>query len=140
MTAAGEAQPGSLGGLTPAPGVPVVRPSRQRTSSWPLVDRIGYWLCWGTGIALCAIALAIVLFMLVKGISYLRPSLFVQSPAPAVHQSEAGGFFDPIVGTFILTAIGIADRGADRHRDRGVAVGVRAPGGRSRGRSSRRSR
>jgi phosphate transport system permease protein len=111
MAAAGEAPLGSLGGLVPGPGVPVVHPSRQRTTSWPLVDRIGYWLCWGTGIALCAIALAIVLFMLIKGISYLKPSLFVQSPAPAVHQSEAGGFFDPIVGTFILTALGIAIAG-----------------------------
>jgi phosphate transport system permease protein len=85
-----------------------IKPGRQSTNSWPLIDRIGYWLCWATGLALCAIALAIVLFMFVQGISYLKPSLFVQSPAPAVHQSEAGGFFDPIVGTFILTALGIA--------------------------------
>ncbi|HTA14014.1 MAG TPA: ABC transporter permease, partial [Solirubrobacteraceae bacterium] len=94
--------------LAPPPGMMAIRPGRQSTSSWPLIDRIGYWLCWATGLALCAIALAIVLFMFVKGISYLEPSLFVQSPAPAVHQSEAGGFFDPIVGTFILTALGIA--------------------------------
>jgi phosphate transport system permease protein len=94
-------------GLAPAPaGLVVVRPRRQSTASWPLVDRIGYWLCWATGIALCAIALAIVLFMLVKGVSYLRPSLFVQSPAPSAVQSQAGGFLDPIIGTFILTAEG----------------------------------
>jgi phosphate transport system permease protein len=94
--------------LTPVPaGLAVVRPRRQSTASWPLVDRIGYWLCWGTGIALCAIALAIVLFMLTKGISDLHPSLFVQSPAPSQVQSQAGGFLDPIVGTFILTAEGI---------------------------------
>jgi phosphate transport system permease protein len=94
-------------GLAPVPaGLAVVRPRRQSTASWPLVDRIGYWLCWGTGIALCAIALAIVLFMLVKGVSYLRPSLFVQSPAPSQVQSQAGGFLDPIIGTFILTAEG----------------------------------
>jgi phosphate transport system permease protein len=85
-----------------------IKPGRQSTSSWPLIDRIGYWLCWATGLALCAIALAIVLFMFVKGVSYLKPSLLVQAPAPAVHQNEAGGFFDPIVGTFILTALGIA--------------------------------
>jgi phosphate transport system permease protein len=89
-------------------GLAVVRPRRQSTASWPLIDRIGYWLCWATGIALCLIALGIVLFMLVKGISYLQPSLFVHSPSPSVRQSEAGGFFDPIVGTFILTALGIA--------------------------------
>ncbi|HTZ86720.1 MAG TPA: ABC transporter permease subunit [Solirubrobacteraceae bacterium] len=93
--------------LAPGPGVPVVRPRRQRTSSWPLIDRIGYGLCWATGLALCAIAIAIVLYMLVKGIGYLKPSLFVESPAPAVKQDEAGGFFDPIIGTFILTGLGI---------------------------------
>jgi phosphate transport system permease protein len=92
----------------PQPGaLAIVRPRRQSSASWPLADRVGYWLCWATGIALCLIALGIVLFMLVKGISYLQPSLFVQSPAPSTHQSEAGGFFDPIVGTFILTAVGI---------------------------------
>jgi phosphate transport system permease protein len=48
------------------------------------------------------------MFMLVKGISYLRPSLLVQSPAPSLHQNEAGGFLDPIVGTLIVTAIGTA--------------------------------
>jgi phosphate transport system permease protein len=94
--------------LAPTPVVTTAaRPKRQSTSSWPLIDRLGYWLCWATGIALCLIALAIVLFMLVKGISYLRPSLFVQSPSASLQQSKAGGFFDPIVGTLIITAIGI---------------------------------
>ncbi|HUA74421.1 MAG TPA: ABC transporter permease subunit [Solirubrobacteraceae bacterium] len=101
------AEGAQLPALAPGPGVPVVRPRRQSISSWPLVDRIGYWLCWATGVALCAIALAVVLYMFVKGISYLKPSLFVQSPAPGVKQNETGGFFDPIVGTFMLTGLGI---------------------------------
>jgi phosphate transport system permease protein len=95
--------------LSPAPKGPVVvRPPRDSASSWPLVDRVCYWLCWASGIGLCAIALAIVLYMFVKGISYLSPSLFVQSPAPSLHQSQSGGFSDPIVGTLIITAIGTA--------------------------------
>lgn len=93
---------------TPPPGLAISRPRRQSTRSWPLIDRVGFALCWATGILLCLIALAIVLYMLVKGISDLHLSLFVQSPSPAVRQSEAGGFLDPIVGTFLLTAIGIA--------------------------------
>jgi phosphate transport system permease protein len=105
MAAAEGAQ---LAPLAPGPNLPVVRPRRQSTASWPLIDRVGYWLCWATGIALCAIALGIVLYMLIKGISYLQPSLFVHSPSPSVRQSEAGGFLDPIVGTFILTVLGIA--------------------------------
>jgi phosphate transport system permease protein len=96
--------------LAPAPpsGSAIARAPRERTASWPLVDRIGYWLCWAVGIGLCLLALAIVLYMFVKGISYLRPSLFVESPASSVKQSQSGGFLDPIVGTLIVATIGIA--------------------------------
>ena len=96
--------------LAPAPpsGSAIARSPRERTASWPLADRIGYWLCWVVGIGLCLIALAIVLFMLVKGISYLRPSMFFESPAPSAVQSQSGGFLDPIVGTLIVATVGIA--------------------------------
>jgi phosphate transport system permease protein len=86
---------------------PVPAP-REGVSSWPLIDRICYWLCWVTGIGLCVIAVAIVAFMFVKGIAYLRPELFVKSPAASIRQSQSGGFLDPIIGTFIVTAIGTA--------------------------------
>ena len=80
---------------------------RDSLSAWPLIDRLGYVLCWAAGLALCAIAGVIVLFMLVKGISYLHPSLLVQSPSPSTSQSASGGFLDPIEGTLIITGIGI---------------------------------
>jgi len=93
--------------MTQAPAeLTVVHPKRPGTAAWPLIDRIGYWLCWTTGIALCLIVSAIVIFMLVKGIAYLRPSLFVQSPIASVQQRTSGGFSDPIIGTLIVTAIG----------------------------------
>jgi phosphate transport system permease protein len=94
-----------------APASPLrARAARPRDSvtSWPLIDRLGWLLCWATGIGLFVVTGAIVLFMLVKGISYLRPALLTESPTGAVDQSKAGGFFDPIVGTLLLTAIGIA--------------------------------
>jgi phosphate transport system permease protein len=96
--------------LAPGPpsGAAIVRSTRERTGAWPLVDRISYALCWAVGIGLCLIALAIVLYMLVKGVSYLRPSLLVESPAPSAKQSESGGFLDPIVGSLILAALGTA--------------------------------
>jgi phosphate transport system permease protein len=97
----------SVTGFAQAPGeAAIVRPARQGTSSWPLVDRLAYWLCWGTGVALCLIAIAIVAYMAVKGASYLRLSSFISSPAPSLHESQSGGFSDPIVGTLIVTAIG----------------------------------
>jgi phosphate transport system permease protein len=94
--------------LAPEPSGPaVVRPPRETTASWPLIDRLGCWLCWATGIGLCLIAAAIVLYMFVKGISELHLSLFLESPAPSLHQNRSGGFLDPIVGTLIITAVGI---------------------------------
>ena len=94
--------------IAPAPpaGTVIARAPRDRPSSWPLIDRIGYWLCWAVGIGLCLVALALVLFMAVKGLSYLSLSLLVHSPAPSVIQSQSGGFLDPIEGTLIVAALG----------------------------------
>ncbi|HXB65515.1 MAG TPA: ABC transporter permease subunit [Solirubrobacteraceae bacterium] len=95
--------------LQPPPVAAIVRPRRESTSSWPLVDRLAYWLCWAVGIGLCVVAVGIVLFMFIKGISALRPNLFVESPSQGVLQEKhSGGFLDPLIGTFIVTAIGIA--------------------------------
>jgi len=85
----------------------IARPPRDSTASWPLSDRLAYALCWVTGIGLCLIAGGIVLYMLIKGISQLNLKLFTESPSPSLHQSQSGGFRDPIIGTFIVTAIGI---------------------------------
>jgi len=81
---------------------------RDSISAWPLIDRLAYVLCWAAGIGLCVVTGAIVLYMFVKGVSYLRPSLFVQSPTGSLDQSQAGGFLDPIEGTLLLTALGVA--------------------------------
>ena len=100
----------AAGELAPSPprGTVIARAPRERTSAWPLIDRVGYWLCWAVGIGLCLVALAIVLFMLVKGISYLRVSLLVNSPAPSQIQSQSGGFLDPIEGSLIVAVLGTA--------------------------------
>ena len=96
------------GAAIPAgPPSAVVLPPRERVSGWPLSDRLCYWLCWTTGICLCLIAIGIVLYMFVKGLSYLSPSLLVSSPAPSIHQGQSGGFEDPLIGSFVLTAVGI---------------------------------
>jgi phosphate transport system permease protein len=89
----------------------VFRAGREGTGAWPLADRIGFWLSWATGIALCLIAFAIVLFMAIKGLAYLKPSLLVHSPSPSALQNKSGGFLDPIEGTLMVTVIGIAIAG-----------------------------
>ena len=94
-----------LSAAAPAPHA-ISRPRKASTASWPLIDRACYALCWATGVGLCLIALGIVLYMLVKGVSYLKLNEFVTSPSPSLHQTQSGGFSDPIIGTLLVTAIG----------------------------------
>ena len=81
---------------------------RESSASWPLVDRIGLGLAWAAGIALCLIAGAIVLYMLIKGLQELNLPLLTESPRPEIDQSRSGGFLDPLFGTLILTVLGTA--------------------------------
>ncbi len=94
----------------PAPpaGAIIAKPSRDSLASWPLLDRVAFAACWVAGIGLCMVTGAIVLFMLVKGISYLRPGLLLEHPSAAQSQATSGGFLDPIEGTLLLSAVGIA--------------------------------
>ncbi len=62
---------------------------------------------WTAGIALCVIAAAIVLYMGFRGIQYLRPGLIFGRPKASLSQSGSGGFLDPLLGTLLLTVIGI---------------------------------
>jgi phosphate transport system permease protein len=90
-----------------------LRPPRKRKvneslSTWRWGDRIAFVLCWAAGIALCLIAAAIVIYMAVKGLRYLNLDLILSRPQPSADQKGSGGFLDPILGTVLLTVIGIA--------------------------------
>jgi len=63
---------------------------------------------WTAGIGLCVIAAAIVLYMGVRGIQYVRPSLVFSRPQVSTSQAGSGGFLDPLLGTLLLTLIGTA--------------------------------
>jgi phosphate transport system permease protein len=87
------------------------RPSRGRGSSmreWRLLDRVIFLAAWAAGIGLCLVAGAIVVYMGVRGVQYLRPELLATRPRIAEDGSVSGGFLDPLIGTAVLTAIGIA--------------------------------
>src|SRR5262249_42242043 len=85
-------------------------PQRKRSDpagswrAWPLRDRILLGLCWAAGLALIAIAAAIVLYMAIKGIQFLRPHLLFEHPRAEIDQSKSGGFFDPLAGTLLIVA------------------------------------
>jgi phosphate transport system permease protein len=100
---------------SPAPAVdsaPEKSPERfaavESAGAWKLSDRIGLAICWALGLLFCAIAAAIVIYMMVEGIRYVRPELLTTAPKTGFSQSATGGFLDPLVGTFIVGGIGIA--------------------------------
>lgn len=84
-----------------------VAESPSTASAWSVGDRIGVAACWGAGLLLCAICAAIVIYLLIRGLEYLTPQLLFSHPQPSLNQSQTGGFLDPLIGTFLLTAIGI---------------------------------
>jgi phosphate transport system permease protein len=85
-------------------------PQRGRGSSlrtWRWSDRLVLAAAWGAGLLLCAITAAIVIYMGYRGVQYLRPSLLVSRPQVSQGQSGSGGFLDPLLGTALLTVIGV---------------------------------
>jgi phosphate transport system permease protein len=75
--------------------------------TWRWRDRLVLACAWTAGLGLCAIAAAIVLYMGYRGIEYLRPGLLFTRPAIGQSQSQTGGILDPLIGTALLTLIGI---------------------------------
>jgi phosphate transport system permease protein len=89
----------------------VVPPQRGRRSSlrtWRLSDRLVLLAAWVAGLSLCAITAAIILYMGYRGVQYLRPGLIFSRPEVSKDQAGSGGFLDPLIGTALLTLIGIA--------------------------------
>lgn len=80
----------------------------ESSRNWPWFDRVMLACCWIAGIAACLIAFAIVIYMAVKGLQFLRPSMFLERPNAEFDQSKSGGFLDPLFGTLILTVMGTA--------------------------------
>jgi phosphate transport system permease protein len=80
---------------------------RSSPMSWRWTDRLALAMAWGAGLLLCLIAGAIVVYFAVRGIQYLRPSLIFSHPQVGTSQAGTGGFLDPLLGTAILTLIGI---------------------------------
>ena len=97
-------------GGDPAPLRPT--PPRQRpaesSSSWRVTDRIGLAFAWLLGVLFCAVAVAIVVYLAVQGIHYLRPDLLWTNPKTANTEAGSGGFLDPIIGTFLIAGLGTA--------------------------------
>jgi phosphate transport system permease protein len=83
-------------------------PRGDRLRSWRWGQRLAFLACWACGLLLCAITAAIVIYMGVRGVQYLNLDMLTTRPQPGLAQSTTGGILDPVLGTVILTVIGIA--------------------------------
>ncbi len=94
------------GGQKPSPTER--RSARDSSASWRWSDRLGLAFAWTLGLLFLAVTAAIVLYMMVQGIRYVRPELFVTAPAQGVSEADSGGFLDPLLGTIIVAAMAMA--------------------------------
>src|SRR3954452_867340 len=83
-------------------------PRGDRVRTWRWSHRLAFLACWACGLGLCAISVAIVVYMGVRGLQYLDLGMLTSRPQPGLAQSTTGGILDPILGTLVLTLIGIA--------------------------------
>jgi phosphate transport system permease protein len=83
-------------------------PPRDSVRNWPLRDRLGYYAAWGVGLALIAVAGAIVIYMAYRGIEYFDLGLLFESPNSSLSQAGSGGIKDPIIGTALLLVMSTA--------------------------------
>lgn len=96
--------PAPTGTATPGRGARL----RDELRGWRPLDLLAYGAAWFAGLLLTGIALALLAFLAVKGLSFLSLDLITQRPQPGVDQSQTGGILDPIVGTFVMISIGVA--------------------------------
>ncbi len=94
------------------PGAPAAsaqrRSARDSSASWRLTDRIGLAFAWILGVGFLIVTSAIVLFLMVQGLRYLKLDLLITSPSAGFSESETGGFLDPMIGTVVMVLMAMA--------------------------------
>ncbi|MDX6625417.1 MAG: phosphate transport system permease protein [Solirubrobacterales bacterium] len=104
--------------VTPAPTRPPARPPRpggkppkravEGSATWSLIDRIGLAICWALGLLFCAIAIAVVVYLFIQGIKFLKPSMLVTPASAGFTETQSGGFSDALIGTLMVAVMGIS--------------------------------
>ncbi|MEI6447041.1 MAG: ABC transporter permease subunit [Actinomycetes bacterium] len=90
-----------------APTKPPVRrrSAVDQSAAWRPLDRIGLAFCWFLGLFACALAAAIIIYLLVQGVRYLRLDMLFESPLGGVSEKDTGGLKDPILGTVLVAGL-----------------------------------
>ncbi len=99
---------GVPGGVEPPPNGKPQTAAVEGSATWSLIDRLGLAFCWFLGLLFCAIAAAIVIYLLIQGIKFLKISELVTPAASGFTEGESGGFSDAFFGTMILGVMGLA--------------------------------
>lgn len=76
----------------------------ESASTWRRRDRLGLAFAWFAGIGFCIICAAIVIYVAVQGIRFLRPEDLWQNPGLGANQTATGGLLAPFLGSLIVTA------------------------------------
>jgi phosphate transport system permease protein len=95
----------SVPAVAPPPAATPRKRGSDSSATWRLTDRIGLAFAWLLGITFCAIAAAIVIYLLIQGLRYIQPKLLVTHPTVGFSESQTGGFLDPMLGTLLVALI-----------------------------------
>ncbi|HUB98886.1 MAG TPA: ABC transporter permease subunit [Solirubrobacterales bacterium] len=78
------------------------------SATWSLVDRIGLAICWFLGLLFCAIAIAVVVYLFIQGIKFLKPEMLWTPASSGFTETQSGGFSDALIGTLMVAVMGLS--------------------------------
>ena len=76
----------------------------ESAATWRRRDRVGLAFAWFAGIGFCIICAAIVIYVAVQGVRFLRPDALWENPGLSAAQTATGGLLAPFLGSLIVTA------------------------------------
>jgi phosphate transport system permease protein len=70
-------------------------------------DYTGKFLSWFATSLTVAICISIVIYLFINGYRHVNPEFIFTAPNPTINEKTSGGISTPIIGTLLLTFIGI---------------------------------
>lgn len=70
-------------------------------------EHVGQVLSWISSVLTIVLCIAMIIYIFVNGISHITPQFLTTDPYPGSDEASMGGILTPIIGTLLLTLIGI---------------------------------